>query len=186
MNNTQRTDEELMAQVVQGDRMAFEMLYDRYFDKLVWFARGFMDDLQKAEDLVQEVFIKIIKRPELFDTDKKFSTWIYTVTGNVCRNALRDEQNRHRLMEEQIRPVHENSTVIHHQADYHLLKERIKKVLETLSNKERNIYLLRFEQELSIREIAEIMDIPEGSVKSGIYYLLKKFSNHLKEFMHEN
>jgi RNA polymerase sigma-70 factor (ECF subfamily) len=170
----------------QGDRRAFEVLYDRYFDRLVWFARGFLSDEQKAEDAVQEVFMKIIKQPELFDNSKKFSTWVYTVTGNTCKNVLRNEQNRQRLMNEQFAPMQDSSTTIAHTVDYQLLKQQIRTLLENLSEKERNIYLLRFEQELSIKEIAETIGIPEGSVKSGIYYLVKKFSNHLKAFTHED
>ena len=179
------TDEELMMLSGKGDRGAFEMLYDRYFDKLVWFARGFVKDEQAAEDIVQEGFLKIIKQPELFDPGKKFSTWVYTLVGNVCRNAIRNEQNRSRLMQEEIKPMYDTSVTMHHQVDYSLLKKEISALIETLSEKEKNIYSLRFEQEMSIAEIAGILDIPEGSVKSGIYYLLKKLSNHLKEFTHE-
>jgi RNA polymerase sigma-70 factor (ECF subfamily) len=175
-----------MQQAGCGDRRAFEVLYDRYFDRLVWFARGFLNDEQKAEDAVQEVFMKIIKQPEHFDTDKKFSTWVYTITGNSCKNILRNEQNRQRLMNEQIAPLQDSSTTLVHTVDYQLLKQQIRTLLDSLSEKERSIYLLRFEQELSIKEIADTIGIPEGSVKSGIYYLVKKFSNHLKAFTHEN
>lgn len=179
------TDEELMMLSGKGDRRAFEMLYDRYFDKLVWFARGFVKDEQMAEDIVQEGFLKIIKQPELFDPGKKFSTWIYTLVGNACKNAIRNDQNRNRLMQEEIKPMYNTSVIMHHQVDYSLLKKEITILVETLSEKEKSIYVLRFEQEMSIAEIADILDIPEGSVKSGIYYLLKKLSHHLKEFTHE-
>jgi RNA polymerase sigma-70 factor (ECF subfamily) len=182
---TEKTDEQLMLSICKGDRVAFEMLYDRYFNKLVWFAQRFIDDLQQAEDAVQEVFVKIIEKPERFDGDKKFSSWIYTVTGNTCRNILRDTGNRSRILQEHIAPGIEHNTDQQHQLDYELLRKKIRSAYKELNEKEKNIFVLRFEQELSIREIAEIMSIPEGSVKSGIYYLLKKFTTHLKAFHHD-
>jgi RNA polymerase sigma-70 factor, ECF subfamily len=171
--------------VSKGGREAFEVLYDRYFDKLVWFARSFTDDVQKAEDMVHEVFLRIIEKPGQFDTSRKFSTWVYTVTGNSCKNVLRNEKNRARLLEEHVKPQYERANVMRHDTDYRLLKEQLNTAYGTMSEKEKSIYNLRFEQELSIKEIAEIISIPEGSVKSGIYYLLKKISVHLKDFAHE-
>jgi RNA polymerase sigma-70 factor (ECF subfamily) len=182
---TELSDELLMHQVCMGERRAFELLYDRYFDKLVGFAKVFIADEQQAEDVVQEVFIRIIQKPEQFEREKKFSTWVYSVTGNLCKNILRDEQNRARLMKEQVSPRLNFSSEMHHQMDYKLLQEKIRTVYVGLSEKEKQLYTLRFEQELSIREIAAIVQIPEGSVKSGIYYLLKKLEEHLKEFAYE-
>jgi RNA polymerase sigma-70 factor (ECF subfamily) len=175
-------DEQLMKRIMRGDRLAFEMLYDRYFDKLVWYARGFVAEVHKAEDLVQEVFVKIIEKPEVFNPTQRFSTWIYTVTGNACRSALRKETNRLRLWEEEIAPYRPHSTSLQHELDHKHLKGQIQKVVEALSEKEKTIFTLRFEQELSIREISEIAGIPEGSVKSGIYYMLRKFEGQLKDF----
>lgn len=178
-------DEELMEWMSKGESKAFETLYGRYFNKLVWFARSFVDDIPHSEDLVQEVFLKLIERPELFDRNKKFSTWIYVVTSNRCKQALRDEKNRLRILEENVLPFKSAFSESHANSDLILLKEKIQMLHNKLSDKERAIYTLRFEQELSIKDIALILELPEGSIKSGIYYLLKKFANHLKEFNHE-
>ncbi|PBQ34159.1 hypothetical protein CNR22_21095 [Sphingobacteriaceae bacterium] len=179
------SDEELMLQLTDGDRQAFETLYDRYFNKLVWFAKGFVDETNRAEDLVQDVFIKVIENPDLFDQSKKFSTWIYVVTSNRCKQVLRDEKNRLRILQENVFPYVEKTSRFMGFSDFNLLKEKIQKVYINFTEKEKNIYTLRFEQELSIKEIAEILELPEGSIKSGIYYLLKKLAHHLKDFTHE-
>jgi RNA polymerase sigma-70 factor (ECF subfamily) len=179
--NNGTSDEELMRLSGRGDKIAFELLYDRYYDKLVWFAGGFLRDTAMAEDAVQEVFMKIIEKPESFDRSRKFSTWIYTVTGNHCRNILRNDDNRRRIINENSHP-HDNHTEMQHSFDDRQLKERINAALKNMSEKEQNIYRLRFEEELSIREIAAIIMIPEGSVKSGIFHFLKKISIHLKDF----
>lgn len=179
------TDEELMHRTSKGEKRAFELLYDRYFNKLVWFARGFVSDVQHAEDLVQEVFIKLIERPELFDNEKRFSTWIYVITSNRCKQVLRNEKNRLRILEENVFPFKAQFSEAQLNSDLEVLRERIEVLLEELSDKERAIYTLRIEQELSIKDIALILELPEGSIKSGIYYLLKKLAIHLKDFNHE-
>jgi RNA polymerase sigma-70 factor (ECF subfamily) len=179
------TDEQLMLLIGKGNRKAFEMLYDRYFEKLVSFAFRICGDTHQAEDTVQEVFIQIIEKPGQFQTDKKFSTWVYTITGNASRNVLRNTQNRARLAQENATSFLPKNTEITHHFDYRLLREKLESIYQDLNDKEKNIFILRFEQELSIREIADIVNIPEGSVKSGIFYLLKKLSYHLKEFTNE-
>lgn len=182
----EHSDERLMQLVANGERWAFELLYERYFDKLVWFARTFVQDEQQAEDVVQEVFIRIIEQPMLFDSEKRFSTWIYTAVANASRNALRNKNNRLRLLQVNIAPRYGEESLMADGAERSLLRKGIQKACSSLSEKEKNIFILRFEQELSIKEIAAIEAIPEGTVKSAIYYLLKKLAPHLKEFHDEN
>jgi len=184
-NYSSLSDERLMEGVTKGERLAFEALYDRYFNKLVWFARSFIHDAPLSEDIVQDIFIRLIERPEQFDKDRKFSTWIYVVTSNRCKQKLRDEKNRQRILEENVIPYKEHVSQLTGTSDLRMLKEKIQVVYSGLSEKEKSIYSLRFEQELGIKEIAGILEIPEGSVKSGIYYLLKKLAHHLKDFSHE-
>jgi RNA polymerase sigma-70 factor (ECF subfamily) len=135
---------------------------------------------------VQEVFVKIIEKPELFDAGKKFSTWIYTVTANQCRNLLRNEENRLRILKENSSSADLFMPEQRTEFDRKVLKEKIGQAISALSNREQNIYTLRFEEELTIKEIASLTSMPEGSVKSGLFHLLKKIGKHLKEFEHEN
>lgn len=176
------SDEQLMLLVGKGNRKAFELLYERYFDKLAWFARTFLNNEQLAEDTVQEIFMKIITNPSHFDIEKRFSTWVYTSVGNSCKNLLRNQKNQERLHNENFHvAAFENAP----NDDKLFLRKHIESILLQLSEKEQRIFKLRFEQDLAIKEIAEILAIPEGSVKSGIYYLLKKMAIQLKEFRYE-
>jgi RNA polymerase sigma-70 factor (ECF subfamily) len=177
------SDEILMQRSSEGDRSAFETLYERYFPKLVWFAQQYLSDKQKSEDIVQEVFIKVIQQPEKFDTGRKFSTWIYTVTSNACKNILRDEQRRIELIRQNSagHPAYEYTETAYDKAYY---KKKLEALFSTFSEKEKILFRLRFEQDLPVKEIAEIAGIPEGSVKSGIYYLLKKLGQQFKD--HQN
>jgi RNA polymerase sigma-70 factor (ECF subfamily) len=171
-----------MLLVTKGQHKAFEALYERYHARLHFFAVGYVGDREQAADIVQDVFMKIIERPENFDVNKKFTTWVYTVTANACKNALRNESNRSRIRERVAGDNDYECPPDTSVKDKQLLSETIKRVLEELSEKERLVYLLRFEQELSILDIAAIANIPAGSVKSCIFYMLKKFEQRLKHF----
>ncbi len=177
------SDETLMLLILKGNKLAFELLYERYFDKMVWYAFGFLKDIPKAEDIVQEVFIKIIQSPEKFDVNKKFSTWIYTVTANRCRNQLRDERKQQVPISEAVSS--DWAVAPQSQFDVNYLRQILDEKFENLSEKEQQIFTLRFSQQLSIREIAAIMNIPEGSVKSGIFYLLKKYTHIFNYYNYE-
>lgn len=178
-------DEDLIILIGKGNVMAFEELYERYFNKLHWYANGFLNDEAAAEDIVQEVFMKLMKTADNFNADYKVSTWIYSMTANQCKNILRNEKNRQRLLDDNLPPSIETEQSVFIDIDSKLIKAELAEWLKQLSEKEQEIYSLRFEQELSIKEIAQIMNIPEGSVKSGIFYLLKKISTPLKKLMYE-
>lgn len=128
------SNEKLMKLIALGDKKAFEFLYDRFFDKLVWFAQSFIADKQKAEDVVQEIFIKIIENPKQFDTSKKFTTWVYTIIGNACKNTLRNEQNRSRILEQNQVQKPVNITQ-QHTIDKSILKQKIQQGFNNLNEK---------------------------------------------------
>lgn len=138
---------------------------------------------ERARDLMHDIFVQLIEKPQQFDSSKKFSTWIYTLAKNLCFNDLRNSGNRSRLREDaakQIETVEEPT--INKELDKALFNQEIQQILNTLTEKEQTILTLRFQQELPIKEIAEIMQCPEGSVKSGIYYLLRKLADRIPHF----
>lgn len=178
------SDELLMELVVLGKQEALRELYDRYFNLLCRFAHGFLKDEAKAEDAVQEVFITILRKGDSYNPEKKFRTWLLSLCANYCKNSLRNEANRGRLLQANS-AQEEPSTELSHNLDQHRLKEEISRLLDTCSDKEKELYHLRFEMDLAVKEIAQILDIPEGSVKSGLFYLIKKLRVPLKALYHE-
>jgi RNA polymerase sigma-70 factor, ECF subfamily len=179
------TDEQLMVLIARGRKKAFAELYDRYYGRLVNFAYSHTADIPQAEDIVQDIFIKIMEHPEMFDTTRRFKTWVYTVTINACRNVQRNEANRRRLLQQDILRMDAAAAPEILRSDKRLLALRVSELLEQLSEKEKMVYVLRFAEGLTIPEISKTAGIPEGSVKSCIHYLLKKFAEHLKDFKND-
>jgi RNA polymerase sigma-70 factor, ECF subfamily len=179
------TDEQLMKQLSANmDGKIVEELHHRYASKLTSFAARMVMNSATAEDLVQEVFIKIIEKPAAFDTGQKFSTWVYTIAHNLCLNTLRNEQNRDRLLTEHYQV--QDQFIYHPEMDVKLIKAKMNSIFKDLSDKEKAVFIFRFEHELNLKEIASILSIPEGSVKSCLYYMLKKISDQLTPYTNTN
>lgn len=176
------SDEQLYKLSSTGNEAAFTHLYSKYHRVLTSFANTFMFNQEQSEDIVQEVFIKIIQQPEHFDVNRKLSSWLFTVTANACRNRLRDEQNRARIREEVFTKSDETVKPETSHIDRRIVRDKIYSILAKYSERDRQLYTLRYEQDLTFREIAEILELPEGTVKSGVFYLLKKMKNELKEY----
>lgn len=183
INQIHISDEELMALLSKGSEPAFNILYKRYRKKLVHFAYSFLGNKEQAEDLVQDVFIKLIQQPNLFKPGNNFASWIFTIVKNNCFNVIRNDKKRHEL-----RSFHfpsNPSIELQTNNDLQSLRNKIRDLYQGFNDKEKLVFVLRFELELSLKETAEIANIPEGSVKSCIFYLLKKIAPQLKEYRHE-
>ncbi len=181
---TTATDEELMQHIGKGNKKAFNELYNRYHKRLLFFMYKLLNfNQEKAQDLLHDVFVQIIEKPHQFDTNKKFSTWVYTLAKNQCYNYTRNTTNRERINDDVAKQIETvEYPTINIEIDKSIFNKEIEQILHTLSQKEQMILTLRFREDLTIKEIAQIMQCPEGSVKSGIYYLLKKLAEHMPHF----
>lgn len=174
------TDEELMVALGKGKKYALDELYERYSQKMYrYFYRMIGQDSGKAEDFVQDLFLKLIEKPYLFDPKYKFVTWLYSVASNMCKNEYRRHQ-----YEWSVDSFLELSEFVQlpNTIDQELFKQYLAKALKTLKPHHQECFILRYEQGLAIAEISEIMEVPEGTVKSRIFYTLKKLAEKLKVF----
>lgn len=178
----QHTDEFLMERVCQNDKMALELLYNRYFKRLQHFASNIYQ-LDDTADLVQDTFIKLYEKPHQYDKRYPFKTWIYQCLSNRCKNELRNRQTRIGILNK----ITDGKTPItnSHTIENKEIRLEIRQAIQNLSEKERTIYALKFEHELSNNEIAEILDIPLGTVKSALFNLLAKLRTYLSPLKNE-
>lgn len=173
-------DEELMVQSAHGDKQAFSELYKRYADRLnCYFSSMFRFDKLKANDFTHDLFLKIIEYGRSYDKTKKFSTWIFTIAANMCKNEFRRLEHERSYHENEISPstVHHDYTEDY--IDFKIATHELKSLLNELSSESRELIFLRFHEELTIREIAEIKMLPEGTVKSRLFYTLKEITTKM-------
>ncbi len=183
------TDEELMVQIAAGVTAAFDVLYDRYSKRLLYyFHRMLAKDEKKAQDFLQDLFIKVVEKPEAFDVKRKFSTWIYTLASNMCKNEYRRLEVR-RNGAETIKQINGNGVVlprIERELDNEEFERQLWAALDTLDANRRNTFLLRHQEHCSIKEISEIMEVSEGTVKSRLFYTTKKLAEKLSIYDPKN
>jgi len=177
------TDEILAEKLKAGDVAAAEELYKRWFSRLRSFAMRYLGSSQESEDLVQDLFLKWFKQPQLYASGRSVAAWLHVSLKNQCLNALRNDSKRKNLAALHFSP--EPNTLLLPKIDASLLKQDLTNWYNNLSDKERLVFVLRFEQELQLKEISEIMGIPEGSVKSCLFYLLKKVQPLIKKYRYE-
>jgi len=177
------SDEDLMLSISKGEKKAFDELYARYVDALLrYFTRLLWKDREKAEDFVHDLFAKIIQKPELFDASRTFKTWVYSVANNMCKNEYKKQEVRKNTTNG---IDHVNVTDQHDvlkETHESIFQNTYNESIQQLDSKHREVFSLRHEDGLSIKEIAEILDLNEGTVKSRLFYATKQLADLLKEF----
>ena len=139
---------------------------------------------EKAEDFVHDIFAKIVRRPELFDPSRKFKTWLYSVANNMCKNEYKKQEVRKNTssgLDTHYTVSDTNANVLSEVQDSQF-REEFEESLLALDEKHSQVFSLRHIQGLAIKEIAEILEISEGTVKSRLFYATKYLAESLKDF----
>ena len=182
------TDEELMARFQSGDEEAFNMIVSRYKDPLMNFVYRFLGGYDDSVDVVQETFIRVFRKRALYRPIAKFSTWIYTIAGNLAKTELRRRGLRalislgqSRAGSEQYVDVADERYSPEKAAESALKEEIIQKALLSIPPRYRELVVLRDIQELSYEEISRITGLALGTVKSRINRGRAKLQTLLKD-----
>ena len=175
-----RTDEELLPLIAGGESPAFDELYHRYGQRLFsYFFRMLWKNKELAEDQTQELFLKVIHHAKKFDTSRSFSTWIYSIAHNMCKNEYRKEEVR--MKHAAIKP-NESITGNEKLVDLQRFRVAVSNCISRLNEEKKSLFILRFQEHLSVPEISTILNIPEGTIKSRLFYLLKDMKEELHQF----
>lgn len=178
------SDEALMGHVVQGDTRAFDVLYQRYSQKLLhYFFRMLNHDEGRAQDLLQDLFVKVIEKPQLFDPQRKFSTWLFAIASNMVKNEYRSRQVRSVMTyPEDMSALDLPTEALEEALNRQHFGRCLQAELQTLSEAHREVFILRYQEGMSIREISEVMTCSEGTVKSRLFYALRNLAQRLRVF----
>lgn len=142
----------------KGDFGAFETLIERYKKRIINFAARYLGESSEAEDVAQEVFIKVFKARSSYSPTARFSSWIYTIALNVCRNWKRQKRSPS-LPPEKIPSYRENLSSLW----------AIKEAIDSLPEREKLALILAKFEGLSILEISEVMQVSPQAVKSLLW-----------------
>jgi len=183
------TDEQLIARFQQGDAYAYDLLVKRYRDPLMNFIYRFLGDRTDAEDILQETFLRLYKNKHYYKEIAKFSTWIYTIAGNLAKTELRKRKRRnifsiHNFMStEKDYELPDKGITPEKFANAAITDKEIQKAIGKLSPKFKQVILLRDVQGFSYEEISQIVNIPLGTVKSRVNRARLKLQYDLKKII---
>ena len=190
--SNQATDTELMLRYQKGEVRAFEYLLDRYQGPIFNFILRSVRSRALAEELTQETFVRVIKNAQKYKKKAKFTTWLYTIARNICIDQSRRAKHRKtesldkklgqgessqtlldRMSDNQPSPAHASSNKE--------LQSSLLAALDTLGDEQREVFVLRQIQQLSFKEIAEVVGVSENTIKSRMRYALEKLRLELAE-----
>ena len=163
------SDEDLMVQVQAGNDEALALLMDRWRAPLYGFLTRRVGDA--SDDVFQESWIRVVRARDRFDPERRFSTWLFQIANNLCRDRWRRLSARGRALEAVTR---ESVATRVPQSDPDVREpDTMRTRVLTLPEKQREVLVLRYYQDLSEAEIAEALSIPKGTVKSRLHTAVK-------------
>jgi RNA polymerase sigma-70 factor (ECF subfamily) len=184
---------ELVAAHLAGDPRAFPQLVGRYRERLLNFVARMIGDRERAEDLVQEAFLRVYRHLHRYDPARKFSTWLYTIAGNLAKNELRNRGRNPVVLYQSLRPRGEDEQRPLQFEDARArpdalyasrhLRELVNATVATLAPHHREVFVLRELEGRSYEEIAGMIRVNLGTVKSRLNRARHAFAERIAPYL---
>lgn len=160
------SDEELVRRIVEDKRSDdFGQLYDRYSQKVYHKCISFVKDLDLAQDLTHDIFLKVFVSLSRFNHQSRFSTWLYSVTYNFCVDYIRKNSKVRQEGEEALANVADTNDSAEERELMQMEAQRLQRVLDTIPVKDKMILLMKYQDEMSVQDIMAAMEVAESAVK---------------------
>ena len=174
----------LVCQLKKGDMAAFDAIYCKYCFKLYEFALMYLKQVEDAEEIVQEVFIKIWRARGKINIEKSFESFLFTVAYNETMSLLRKRvlENKSRMYLKSLQQA-ESANVVIDEIQYKELNDKVLSLLKKLTPRQREIYLLSREKGLTQKEIALRLNISESTVNNQMVRILKFFKSQIRSYL---
>ena len=177
-----QSDEQVMARAASGSDAAFEELYRRYARRLKgFFFMQLGGDEELAADSTHDVFLRAYEARTRYREGSNVSTWIFTLAYNICKNHYRSNAYEAQLLANlDAEPLSDQQIEV--ELDAAVLDEALQQVLSELPAPLQQLFSLHYQEELTIPQVAEIVGIPEGTVKSRLHKTMNIIRKNLKQY----
>lgn len=182
---------ELIQKLKTGDKHAFEEFVIQYQKKVYYFVYKYFNNEEEVKDISQEIFIKIYKNIKYFKEDSSLNTWVYKIMHNTCTDEYRRRSKRNGFIasflnhSDQLDTVIDTSTRTNPEknAELNETRDQLKKCVQSLPPRQRDIIILKVWEELKIREIAQILNCSDGTIKANLFKAYKNLRKIYKPYM---
>jgi RNA polymerase sigma-70 factor (ECF subfamily) len=189
---TKLTDGELLSLYIEGEETAFSEIVSRYKNGLYAFLRMFLNRKELVEDVFQETFLQLFNSRESFDTSRPLRPWLFTIAANKAKDALRKWQRKNAIpigtmtdsedmsFDDMLNSVTSDSTKPYEQLQKDETALRVRRIISDMPENLREILVFAYFNRFSYKQMAEILSIPIGTVKSRLHTAVSRFSKEWK------
>jgi RNA polymerase sigma-70 factor (ECF subfamily) len=189
---TKLTDGELLTLYIEGEETAFREIVNRYRNGLYAFLRMFLNSRELVEDVFQETFLQLFNSRESFDTSRPLRPWLFTIAANKAKDALRKWQRKNAIpigtmtdsedmsFDDMLNSVTSDSTLPYEQLQKDETALRVRRIISDMPENLREILVFAYFNRFSYKQMAEILSIPIGTVKSRLHTAVSRFSKEWK------
>ncbi len=186
------TDAELLSHYGDGDEAAFRVIVDRYKNSLYAFLRQFLNQRDLVEDVFQETFLQLFTSRESFDTSRPLRPWLFTIAANKAKDALRKWQRTSAVpigtmgdsqelsFDDMLNTVASDSTLPYDELQERETSSLVGQIIADMPDNLREILILAYFQKFSYKQMAEVLSIPIGTVKSRLHTAVGRFAKDWK------
>ncbi len=189
---TKLTDGELLILYIDGEEVAFREIVNRYRNGLYAFLRMFLNRRELVEDVFQETFLQLFNSRESFDTTRPLRPWLFTIAANKAKDALRKWQRKNAIpigtmtdsedmsFDDMLNTVSSDRTMPYEELQKEETALRVRQIISNMPENLREILVFAYFNRFSYKQMAEILSIPIGTVKSRLHTAVSRFSKEWK------
>ncbi len=186
------TDGELLTRYTEGEEAAFREIVSRYKNGLYAFLRMFLNRRELVEDVFQETFLQLFTSKDSFDTDRPLRPWLFTIAANKAKDALRKWQRKNAIpigtmtdsedlsFDDILNSVTSDSTMPYEELQKDETALRVRRIISDMPENLREILIFAYFNRFSYKQMAEILSIPIGTVKSRLHTAVGRFAKEWK------
>ena len=181
-------DDELVTLFQKGEKNAFNTLVLKYQNRIAKLIYRHTNDAETTKDLCQETFLKAYKSLTKFKRESAFYSWLYRIAMNCCIDYARQQNRRKTVSYDELPAIPEELLISKHPSPSHLIEmeelgDIISKAVEQLPTKQQQVFRLRYEKKLQIKEVAVHINRSEGTVKTHLHHAHKRLRELLRPYL---
>src|SRR3954468_1476622 len=175
-------DKELLLQFKEPSlkEKAFTSILQKYQEKLYWHVRRMVVDHEDANDILQNMFIKVWNSLENFREDSQLYTWLYRIATNECFTFLEQLKRRNAIRLDEVESLLINKVKADQNFDANKLEWKLQLAIQSLPEKQKIVFSLRYYDEMPYEEMSRVLETSEGALKASYHHAVKKIEDYIK------
>jgi len=185
VNERQRSDTALIEEFKRGDARGFNELVKRYQQRVYWLVRRTVGNHEDADDITQEVFVRVYQSLKRFRGEASFYTWLYRIATNLTLNAIRKKRLRTAVGFEQLSTAPDTNAAPDDQIAQKEYEQALLAAIEQLPPKQKLVFTLRYYDEMSYEDMARVLKKSVGGLKANYFHALKKIQSYVQRALQQ-